>query len=100
MAERIEALRQTGRRLVGFLSDDHDLALLRDRVLEVSKQSEEPKADEVLLALIEKRRAELQKEARFLGERIFAEKADAFESRFHEYWKAWRAEQEINVIGA
>lgn len=87
-------------RLVDFLSDDHDLALLRDRVLEASKQSERPHADELLLALIDKRRAELQTKARFLGERIYAEKAHAFERRFHEYWIAWRAEQEMNVAGA
>jgi len=87
-------------RLVDFLSDDHDLAMLRERVLEASKQSEETKADEALLAFIDKRRAELETDARFLGERIYAEKADAFESRFHEYWKAWRAEQEVNTIGA
>jgi CHAD domain-containing protein len=86
--------------LVDFLSDDHDLAMLRKRVLETAKESEAPHADEALLALIDKRRAELQTEARFLGERIYAEKAGAFESRFHEYWKAWRAEQEINPMAA
>jgi len=53
-----------------FLSDDHDLAMFPDRVLEASKQSEEPHAGEALLALIDKRRDELQTEARFLGERI------------------------------
>jgi CHAD domain-containing protein len=86
--------------LVDFLSDDHDLAMLRERVLEASKQTDDQRADEALLALIDKRRAELQTEACFLGERIYAEKAHAFKSRFHEYWKAWRAEQEINAIGA
>lgn len=87
-------------KLVNYLSDDHDLAMLRKQVLETSQQSEKGHADEALLALIDKRRAELQTEARFLGERIYAETTDAFESRFHEYWKAWRAEQEINPIGS
>jgi hypothetical protein len=54
----------------------------------------------LLLALIDKRRAELETEARFFGERIYAEKPDSFERRFHEYWNAWRAEQEMNVVGA
>jgi CHAD domain-containing protein len=83
-------------RLVDLLSDDHDLALLRDRVLDASKHSPEAQVDELLLALIEKRRAELETKARYLGERIYAEKPDAFENRFHEYWKAWRAEQDVN----
>jgi hypothetical protein len=54
-------------------------------MLEASKQSEEPHAGEALLALIDKRRAELETEARFFGEQTHAEKADAFESRFDEY---------------
>ena len=86
-------------RLVDYLSDDHDLAMLRKRVLDESNQSTKH-ADEALLALIDKRRAELETEARFLGERIYAEKADALKARFHEYWKAWRAEQKVNAIAA
>jgi hypothetical protein len=52
-------------RLVDFLSDDHDLAMLGERVLEISKQSQEPHADEALLALIDKRRAELRQRRAF-----------------------------------
>jgi CHAD domain-containing protein len=87
-------------RLVDYLSDVHDLALLRERVLEASKQSNDQHADEALLALIDKRRAELQTEAGFLGERIYAEKPGAFKNRFHGYWKAWREEREVNPMGA
>lgn len=82
-------------RLVDFLSDDHDLAMLRERVLEMSKQSQGPHGDEALLALIDKRRAELQTEARFLGARIYAEEADALKDRFHAYWKAWHSQQKV-----
>jgi len=84
--------------LVDYLSEDHDLAMLRERVLEASKQSNNQQADRDLLALINKRRAELQAEARFLGERIYAEKTEALKSRFHGYWKAWCSEQEVNSI--
>jgi CHAD domain-containing protein len=87
-------------KLVDYLSDDHDLAMLRERVLANSKESKDQHADEALLALIDKRRAELEMEARFLGERIYAEKPEAFKTRVHEYWKAWRAEQEVNPIAA
>lgn len=87
-------------KLVDYLSDDHDLAMLRERVLEASGESKGEHEDEALMALIDKRRAELQTEARFLGERIYAEKGDAFQNRFHEYWKTWRSEQQVNPIGA
>src|ERR1043166_414 len=87
-------------KLVDYLSDDHDLAMLRERVLATSKQSKGQHTDEALLALIDKRRAELETEARFLGERIYAEKSGAFKHRFHGYWRAWRAEQEVNPMAA
>ncbi len=86
--------------LVDHLSDDHDLAMLRKRLLEDSDNSRDRHEDEALMALIDKRRAELQLEARFLGERIYAEKPDVFQSRFHEYWRAWRAEQKIDPLAA
>lgn len=67
---------------------------------EWSEKSKNQREDETLLALIDKRRAELQAQAEFLGERFYAEKRDAFESRFQEYWKAWRAEEETNRLAA
>ena len=87
-------------RLVDYLSDDHDLAMLRERVLNQSNESTNHHEHEALLALIDKRRAELQTQALFLGERIYAEKADVFKSRFHEYWRAWRSEQKTNPMAA
>jgi CHAD domain-containing protein len=74
-----------------FLSDDHDLALVRDTV---AKYSLNDKATELetLVALIDERRVELQFQAMFLGGRIFAEKPRHFIQRFARYWTAWRAE--------
>ena len=86
------------KKLVDYLSDDHDLAILRKRVLKEPLQ--EGHEQETLVALIDKRRAELQTEACFLGERIYAEKPKAFNQRFHEYWQAWRSEQNTNPIAA
>jgi len=89
--------------LVDYLSDDHDLALLRKRALSEAKNEKNEKdghAYEALLALIDKRRAELETQACFLGQRIYAETPSAFSSRVHEYWRARRAEEKNNPIAA
>ena len=87
--------------LVDYLSDDHDLALLRKRALAESKKEPDVGHEyEALLALIDKRRAELQTQAAFLGRRIFAESPETFISRLKEYWRAWREEEKINPIAA
>jgi CHAD domain-containing protein len=87
--------------LAEFLSDDHDLAILRERVLEVAKDAKDDHHEcEALMALIDKRRAELQIKACFLGERIYAEKPKAFRSRFQEYWRAWRDEEKTDPLAA
>jgi CHAD domain-containing protein len=78
-----------------YLSDDHDLALLRQRVLE----SVETSGDRVdLEALIDQRRGELQVEARRLGERVYGEKSRAFAGRLQVYWQAWRSEGHVDPI--
>ena len=47
---------------------------------------------ELLLALIDRRRAELQEEVLRLGRRFYADKPRAFTDRLRECWEAWRAE--------
>jgi CHAD domain-containing protein len=77
-------------RLADLLGDDHDLALLATTV---AGDASEIKADvNPVIALIEHRRDQLQTEAFFLGERLFAERPNAFRRRMRVYWSAWRAE--------
>jgi hypothetical protein len=45
---------------------------------------------ELLVPLVSQRRADLQKEARELGRKLYAEPDDEFVERIHGYWKAWR----------
>ena len=45
-----------------------------------------------LRGLIDYRRSELQTEAIFAGERLYAEKPKQFMRRVHRYWKAGRAQ--------
>jgi CHAD domain-containing protein len=79
-----------------YLSDDHDLALLRERVVEQAKQLDDRTALEALVALIDQRRGELEVEATPLGARIYAEKPGAFADRVQAYWHAWRAEVRVD----
>ena len=74
-----------------FLSEHHDLALLRDSVAKLLNKDNEVEI-EALIALIDQRRGELELQARQLGARIFAETPHAFASRNEAYWKTIRSE--------
>ena len=80
------------------LSEEHDLALLRQRVLEPEQPIDNQRDLEALIALIDRRRGELQAESEQLGKRIYAEKPRAFSSRLRVYWQAWRAAGCIDSI--
>jgi CHAD domain-containing protein len=84
--------------LGGYLSDDHDLALLRQCVLEPGEPPDGHMDIEALIALIDQRRGELQVEAKRLGERVYAEKPRAFAGRFQVYWQAWRSDGHIASV--
>jgi CHAD domain-containing protein len=74
--------------LSDVLGDDHDLALLRERLLEARPA---PPVDlNSVVALLDHRRGQLQAQAMLLGERLYAEKPKAFVRRVRAYWKAWR----------
>jgi CHAD domain-containing protein len=88
----MEGLEDELKTLAKYLSDDHDLALLRERVLEHSENSDEGTEREALIALIDERRCELQKEAKKIGARVYVEKPRAFVGRIEQYWQVWRAE--------
>jgi CHAD domain-containing protein len=82
------------------LSEDHDLAILREKVLEQLEESENRTEIEALLGLIDQRRNELHVTARVLGARIYAEKPRAFAARTKAYWQAWRSEVKVDPIAA
>jgi CHAD domain-containing protein len=80
------------------LSDDHDLAILRQHVLEQAEKSGDRTTPEALVALIDQRRGELQVAAQHLGERLYFEKPRAFVGRLQAYWQAWRDEVQVDPI--
>jgi CHAD domain-containing protein len=76
--------------LSDLLGDDHDLAVLRETVIETA--SEIPTDLAPVVGLIDHHRAQLQTEAIFLGGRLYAESPKRFLRRIHRYWKACRKE--------
>ncbi len=77
-------------RLSELLGDDHDLAVLRDALTGMA--GEIPADVDPLFGLVDHRRDQLQREAVFLGRRLYAERPKAFRRRMRRYWKTWRAE--------
>ncbi len=78
--------------LTQHLGDDHDLAVLRQTVSATPDGFGGANAAATLLALIDRRRLELQHEAFQLGRRLYRDKPKAFTRRIKGYWKAWRSD--------
>ena len=82
----LEAMADTADELGERLGADHDLAVLRDRV--VSDSALAPAVREALLDRIDTRRKEHQREALALGRRLYAEKPSALRQRLGRLWNA------------
>jgi len=76
--------------LTDRLGDDHDLADLRSLLRTSPKLTAGTDGVTSLIERIDRRRSELQAEARRLGARIYSEKGRAFSGRIESYWEAWR----------
>lgn len=75
--------------LADLLGDDHDLALLRQRL--ASDELPATVDSSAVLRLIDHRRSELQTEAIALGERVYADRPRAFRRRMRRSWNVGRA---------
>ncbi len=78
------------RGLAELLGDDHDLAVLRSAVESEPGVTANSKSRRHVFQAIDNRHGELCCHARFLGQRLFAEKPNALRCRMHSYWKAWK----------
>ena len=88
--ETLDDLSDELERLADYLSEDHDLAILRQTVHQ--NPSEDRTHIEALVAMVDHSRTELEVKARRLGERIYIENPSAFAHRFEVYWQTWCAE--------
>jgi hypothetical protein len=73
-----------------MLGDDHDLAVLREQANGDPDTFGGDNALETLVALIDRRRDELQQAVLPLGRRLYGDQPNAFTDRIQGYWSAWR----------
>jgi CHAD domain-containing protein len=95
--EVMEDLAERAHDLSHYLGDDHDLAVLRQTLLGGPAPIPDPAALALLVGQIDRRRAELQEQARALGRRLYEEKPKRFARRLEGYWRAWRAEAPVRA---
>jgi CHAD domain-containing protein len=77
--------------LADLLGDDHDLAVLRGRLVAIAG---DVAADvDAVLGLLDHRRPQLQAQATALGKRVYAEPPKAFVRRLRACWRAGRGQQ-------
>jgi CHAD domain-containing protein len=90
----VKAQSKAAHDLADLLGDDHDLAVLAERV-ERGVATDAPIDDEAVLGLIARRRAELQAEAIPIARRLYAEPQKAFRGRLREYVRAAGLERRV-----
>ena len=96
----LDVLNRELNRLSDYLSEDHDLALLRERALEQAKALGDLTDIEGLIRLIDLRRVRLQTRAIALGGRLYSEKPNAFVERLQSYWEVWHSTGTIDSVDA
>jgi CHAD domain-containing protein len=92
--EWMEELAREADRIGELLGDDHDLVVLRQTLTDNPGRFGDEGDRELLLALIDRRRAELEQEAMLLGRRFFQDSPGDFARRLKGYWKTCRAQAE------
>ena len=93
--ERLTELAQEADKMGELLGDDHDLAVLHQMLTDHDTPIAEADEAEVLLALIDRRRAELEQDALLLARRFFQDRPREFARRLKGYWKTWRAQADL-----
>jgi CHAD domain-containing protein len=73
--------------LADVLGNDHDLAVLRERVVAAREVFPNAATHRALIVLIERCRTELQRKALRLGRHLYEETPAAFTARFCKHWR-------------
>lgn len=85
----IDAFESEAHYLSELLGDDHDIAALRQFLLNSPKDvAVKPVHMQVLLPLMKHRQDRLHRQARNLGQKLYGEKPKAFIHRLASYWQA------------
>ena len=78
--------------LSDYLGEYHDLAVLKQFILDRPARFDRQNLLATLTGLIDRRREELQSKAIFLGQKIYTEKPGNFVDRLGSYWQIWQGE--------
>jgi CHAD domain-containing protein len=85
----IEEWADQAHQLADYLGDDHDLWVLREASKRKSDDFADPADLDALLALVDRRRRQLQGKARLLGARLYEPEPRRFRARIGRYWRLW-----------
>jgi CHAD domain-containing protein len=97
--KRMKALAKQSHQLSDLLGDDHDLAVLRARVVKGGVAFEQPSTRKALLAVIDRRRAALQREALDLGAKIYDRPPKRFVRAIERRWRKRAPKRPTAVAG-
>jgi CHAD domain-containing protein len=97
--KRMKALAKEAHELSDLLGDDHDLAVLRERVAKGGVAFEQPSTRTALLAVIDRRRASLQRDALELGAKIYDRPPKRFARSIERRWRKRTARRPQAVAG-
>jgi CHAD domain-containing protein len=90
--DMMRAYEKSLKELETCLGNDHNLAVLRERILAEPAYYGKPKEIELLLDLIDRYQAELRDQALGLAERIYEEKPRELSRHMRRLWTTWRHE--------
>lgn len=91
----IGELADQAHKLADYLGDDHDLAVLREKIIEHKNVFPDAASRSALLALLDRCRVQLQDKAFVLGARVYEERPREFATRFAGYWNDWQREDRL-----
>jgi len=83
-----DARAKLAKKLSDALGLHHDLAVLRDMIMENRAVFRSPADVKALCSFIERKQDDILKDAEKRGERLYAEKPKAFHARLAAYWKS------------
>lgn len=86
--EVVVGMAVTLERIGELLGQDHDLAMLLQKLDADAALCPDPVERSLIRALAMQRRSDLQTAARVLGRRVFAEEPDSLTGRFDAYWES------------
>jgi CHAD domain-containing protein len=86
----LEPLAKQAHELTNLLGKDHDLAVLSALSGDELRDALPKDERHALVALVERRRRDLQSKATRLGRKLYAEDVAAFAARIKCYWQAWQ----------